>query len=183
MKINKLTIILIVIIIGLVSFIVFDEFKENKNYQNNKEDKVIIKDTINLDYLTVYLLSDGSSYIAPISEEKIEELNVSKNLKDRLSTLYLRAFYQDIYINNYKLKAFKVNLDDEIRSISKIELEDNTYVAFIKENNTIGIFNYMEYYDLLYTDVIDNYDNLKDVLNIEDNKIIYLDGSIKEFKE
>jgi len=76
-----------------------------------------------------------------------------------------------------------VNLDDEIRSISKIELEDNTYVAFIKENNTIGIFNYMEYYDLLYTDVIDNYDNLKDVLNIEDNKIIYLDGSIKEFKE
>ena len=54
MKINKLTIVLIIIIIGLISFIVFDEFMENKNIANNKDEKVIIKDTINLDYVTIY---------------------------------------------------------------------------------------------------------------------------------
>lgn len=183
MKINKLTIFLIIIIIGLVSFIIYDKVNESKNYQNsNKEENISIIDSISLDYVTIYLLSDGSSYIAPISEEEINELNISNNLKDRLNTLYLRAFYQDIYINNYKLKAFIVNLDDKIRSISKIELDKNTYIAFIKENNTVAIFNYMEYYDLLYTDVVDNYNNLENVLNIENNQIIYLNGSKKDFQ-
>ena len=36
---------------------------------------------------------------------------------------------------------------------------------------------YLEYYDLLITKVEDNYQNIKDVKDIKNNKIIYLDGS------
>ena len=183
MKINKITIILVLIIFCLVGYIVYDKLNENKETQDKLDDIITIKDTINLEYVNIYLLSDGSSYIAPINEEEIDNLNITKSLKERLSTLYLRAFYQDIYINNYKLKGFKVNLDDKIRSIKKIFVEDNILVAFIKENNTIGIFNYLEYYDLLNTLVEDNYNNLKNILDIENNQIIYLDGSINDFKE
>lgn len=176
MKINKLTIVLLIIIIILVSYIVYDKVSDKSM---PKEESIYIKDSIELEYAKIYLLSNGISYIEPINDEKIDNLNVHNNLKERLKTLYLRAFYQDIYIGNYKLKAFKVSLDDEIRSIHKIELEDNTYIVFVKENNTIGLFNYLEYYDLLYTDVVDNYKNIKNVLEVQENKIIYLDGGSK----
>ena len=55
-------------------------------------------------------------------------------------------------------------------------------IIFIKENNTIGLLNYEEYYDLLNTKVIDNYNNISNVLDIDNNKIIYLDGSSEYFK-
>ena len=61
-------------------------------------------------------------------------------------------------------------------------MSDVEYIIFLKDNNTIGLFNTEEYYDLLYTEVTDNYHNLKNVLDIKDNKIIYLDGSKEDFK-
>lgn len=177
MKINKLTIILLIIIIVLVSYIVYDKLKVNNKEIDNEE--VTLKDKIELDYVKVYLLSDGSSYIIPINEEEIDNLSVNNNLKDRLKTLYLRSFYYNIYIDNYQLKGFKVNISN-IKSINLITSENNKYIVFIKENNTIGLFNYMEYYDNLDTNVLDNYLNIKDVLEIKNNKLIYLDGSSNE---
>ena len=180
MKVNKLTIILIIIIIGLTSYIIYDKLTISKNNNVNSKEHITLVDTIKLDYVNIYLLSNGVSYIAPINEEEINELNINNNLKDRLSTLYLRAFYQDIYINNFKLKGFKIILDDEIKSIKRIDVDNNSYVVFIKENNTIGLFNYLDYIDYLNTDVIDNYNNINNVLDIKNNKLIYLDGSEKE---
>ena len=55
------------------------------------------------------------------------------------------------------------------------------YIVFIKENNKIGVFNYDEYYNLLYTKVEDNYNDLENIKDVENNKIIYLDGSIIDF--
>lgn len=175
MKTNKLIVILIIIITLLVSYIVYDKLNSNIDKDNNEE--VTLKEKIDLDYVSIYLLSDGNSYIVALNEEKIDNLLVNNNLKDRLKTLYLRAFYYDIYIDNYKLKGFKVVLDDNIKNIEKIILDNKSYIVFIKENNTIGLFDYMDYYDNLNTSVIDNYHNIKDVLEIKDNKLIYLDGS------
>lgn len=182
MKVNKLTFILIIIILCLVFYIIYDKLNNNNHIKGNENEneEVTLKETINLDYVNIYLLSNGISYIAPLNEEEINNLKVNNNLKDRLNTLYLRAFYQDIYVNNYKQKVFKVNLDDEIKSIKRVDAENNIFIIFIKENNTIGVFNYLEYYDYLITDVIDNYKNIKNVIDIKDNKLIYLDGSEKE---
>ena len=180
MKKNSVIIILIIIIFCLTSYIIFDKTKDNKI--NNKEDKIVLVDKIELDYVDIYLTSDGIAYLKVLNNEEINNLNVNNNLKDRLKTLYDRAFYFDIYVDNYKLKGFKVKLDSDIEKIRKIKIDENYYVAFIKENNTIGLFNYLEYYDLLYTKVEDYYNNLNNVLDIEDNKIIYLDGSSEIFK-
>lgn len=167
----------------LSSYIIYDKFKENdnKNEYNIEDEKITLVDNISLDYVDIYLTSDGISYIAPINEEKINNLKIGDNLKERLNTLYTRAFYYDIFINNYKLKGFIVKLDSKIQKIKKVELEENIYIIFIKENGTVGLFNYDEYYNLLYTKVEDNYKNLKNVLDIKENKIIYLDGSKETF--
>lgn len=176
MKTNKVTFILIIVIIFLVSYIVYDKLSDNKKVID-KDEKVTLKEKIELDYMSVYLLSDGSSYIIPLNEEEINELNVNNNLKDRLKTLYLRAFYYDIYVDNYKIKGFKITLDNDVRNIYKIVIDNNSYIVFVKEDNTIGLLDYMDYYDNLNTLVLDNYKNIKDVLEIKNNKLIYLDGS------
>ena len=177
MKINKLNIVLIIVIIFLVGYIIYDKFMINNESVNLKEEEITLKEELNLEYVNIYLLSDGSSYISPINEEEIKNIDGGKNLKERLTTLYNRAFYYDIYINNYKLKGFLVNINEKIESIRKIEIDDYIYIVFIKEDNTIGLFDYDKYYNFLYTDVTDNYKNLENILAIEDNKIIYLDGS------
>ena len=182
MKINKLTIILIIIIILLSAYIVYDKLAQTKlGSENTTNENVTLKETISLDYVNIYLLSNGDSYIAPINEEEIAVLDIKDKLKERLNTLYTRAFYFDVYINNYKLKGFKVKLDSNITNIEKIEINNYVYVVFVKENNTIGVFDYLNYYDLLDTQVIDNYQDLKNVSDIKKNKIIFLDGSSKEF--
>lgn len=179
MKTNKVTIILLIVIVFLVSYIVYDKLSDNKKV-SNKEEEVTLKEKIELEYMSVYLLSDGSSYIIPLKEEEIDNLSVNNNLKDRLRTIYLRAFYYDIYVDNYKIKGFKVTLDNEIRDIYKIVIDNNSYIIFVKEDNTIGLLDYMDYYDNLNTEVLDNYKNIKDVLEIKNNKLIYLDGSSSE---
>ena len=186
MKQNKLTVILIIIIILLLGYIIYSKFFESKNHENinnNNYEEVTLLDTISSDYLDIYLTSDGISYLSPINEEDIDKLEIGKNLKERLKTLYTRGFYYDIFINNYKLKGFRIELNEKIEKIRKIEVEENTYIIFIKENDTIGVFNYDEYYNLLNTKVEDNYNDLKNVLDVENNKIKYLDGSLKEFKK
>ena len=180
MKTNKLTIILLIIIFLLLSFIIYDKFLK-KEINKKEEQEITLKDTINLDYVNIYLLSDGISYIAPLNKEEIENLKIDKNLADRLNTLYERSFYYDIYLNNTKLRGFRIKLDSNIKEMKKIVVNDLTYIVFLKENNTVGLFNYEDYYDLLYTDVLDNYNNLKNVQDIKDNKVIYLDGSKEEF--
>lgn len=179
MKTNKVTIILLIVIVFLVSYIVYDKLSDNKKV-SSKEEEVTLKEKIELDYMSVYLLSDGSSYIIPLNEEEIDNLSVNNNLKDRLKTLYLRAFYYDIYVDNYKIKGFKVTLDNEVKNIYKIVIDNNSYIVFVKEDNTIGLLDYMDYYDNLNTLVLDNYKNIKDVLEVKNNKLIYLDGSSSE---
>ena len=175
MKINKLTIVLIIIIIILSGYIIFDHF--DKREDNKGKEEITLINEVNLSYADIYLLSDGLAYLVPYNKEEIKNLNVNKNLQDRLNTLYDRAFYYDIYLDNFKLRGFRIKLDADIKKIKKIEIDDLIYVIFLKENNTFGLFNYENYYDLLYTEVIDNYHNLKNVLDIKDGNIIYLDGS------
>lgn len=180
MKKNSLIIILILIIIGLIGYIIFDKYQNDED--NIQEETITLVDNIKLDYVDIYLTSDGIAYIKPINNEEINNLKVNNNLKDRLNILYDRAFYFDVYIDNYKLKGFKVKLDSDIEKIRKVEIDNNYYVVFIKDNNTIGLFNYLEYYDLLYTKVEDNYNDLKNILDLKNNKIIYLDGSSEAFE-
>ena len=182
MKANKLTVILIMIIIILLGIIILERIDFKGKDTINEDDSIVIVDNIKLPYVTIYLDSNGDAYLVPLSENEIEKINGGTNLKERLTTLYNRAFYYDIYVNNYKIKGFRVQLDSNIKKISKIDTSDNTYIIFLKENNTIGIFNYSEYHNLLYTKVIDNYLDLKDILDIIDNKIVYLDGSKSELK-
>lgn len=181
MKINKLTIILIIIIILLLGYIIYDKVTIVNNNSNNKikdiDNTVKIIDSIKLDYVTIYLASDGVAYLVPITDEEIKELNIGERLAERLNTLYGRIFYYDIYVDNSKIKGFRVKLDNDITSIKKIDTHENTYIFFIKENYTVGVFNYADYYNKLDTTAIDNYNNLKNVSDILDNKIIYLDGS------
>jgi len=180
MKINKLSILLFIIIIVLASYIIFDKF--NKKENNTYENEIKIVDSITLPYVNIYLLGNGISYLQVKNYNEIDNLHLSKNLKDRLNTLYDRAFYYDIYIDGKKIKGYKIELDSEITNIKKIELDNVIYIIFIKDNNTIGLFNYDEYYNLLYTNVIDNYNNYKNISDVIDNKVIYLDGSSEYLK-
>ena len=171
MKTNKLTIILILIIVLLLGYIGYDKLlKRNIPIKDENNEKLEIVDTIKLDYLTCYLTSDGISYIKPINKEEIENIEGGNNLKQRLKTLYERSFYYDIFIDGYKLKGFKIELDSKITGIRKVMQNDNVYIIFLKENNTIGLFNY------------DDYNDLNNILDIKDNMITYLDGSKEEFK-
>lgn len=181
MKKNSLIVVLIIVIVLLIGYIIYDKYNEN-SIDDNEEEQITLVDKLDLNYVDIYLTSDGIAYLKPLNIEEIDRLGINDNLKERLNTLYERAFYFDIYIDNYKLKGFKIKLDSDIEKIRKIEIDNNYYVVFIKENNTIGLFNYLEYYDLLYTKVEDNYNNLKNVLDIKNNKIIYLDGSSEAFE-
>ncbi len=180
MKINKLTIFLIIIIFILGGYIVYDKFFQNKDTNlgtNEFSNQINVLDEIKLDYLNIYLTDEGYAYLVPIIPTEIDKLDIGNNFKERLNTLYNRAFYYDIYINNFKLKGFRIKLDQDIIKIRKIETANNIYIVFIKANNTLGILNYKEYYDLLYTNVTDNYNDLKNVIDVKDNKLIYLDGT------
>ena len=180
MKTNKLTIILLIIIFILGSFIVYDKVIK-KELDTKKEAEITLKDTIKFDYVTIYLLSDGIAYLTPLNKEEVKNLKLDKNLTDRLNTLYDRSFYYDIYLNNQKLRAFRIKLDSNIIKMKQIEAGNLTYIVFLKENNTVGLFSYEDYIDLLYTDAVDNYNNLKNVADVKDNEVIYLDGSKEEF--
>lgn len=181
MKKNSLIIILFIIIFLLISYIVFDKLNIN-TYKSDTSNEIKVIDNIKLSYVNIYLCNDYYAYISPINKEEINNLDLKNNLKDRLNTLYERAFYYDIYINNNKLKGFRVKLNSDIKSIREININDSIYIIFIKDNNTIGLFNYEDYYNLLDTNVIDNYNNINNVKDITNNKIIYLDGSSEEFK-
>ena len=183
MKKNKLTFILFLIIILLSSYIIYDKFiKDDYVYRGNIEvDNIEIKEKIKLDYLDIYLYSDGISYIVPINKDKIKKLD-KNNLKDRLTTLYEKGIYYDIRIDNHKLKGYRIKLDSKITSLRKIETDETVYIVFLKDNNRIGVFNYSDYHNLMYTDAIDNYNDYENVSEIKNNMIIYLDGSKEEFK-
>ncbi len=181
MKINKLSIILMVIILLLGSYIIYIKFI-SKEDENNNQEEVTLKEQINLDYLSIYLTSDGYSYLVPINKNEIDELKLNKNLKERLNTLYERGFYYDVYLDNKQLKGFRIKLDDDIRDIKKLLINDNVYIAFLKENNTFGLLSYDEYYNLLYTSVTDNFQDLKNVKDIDNSTIIFMDNSTDELK-
>jgi hypothetical protein len=176
MKKNSIIIILLVIIILLLCYIFIN--KDNK--KEIKEDNINITSKIDLGYVSILLTNKGISYLKVLDKESINKLDVNNNLKDRLINLYDNSKYYDIYLDKYKLKGYEIKLDSKITKIKKIIINDITYIIFIKENNTIGLFNYNEYYDLLYTEVIDNYNDYHNILDIEDNNIIYLDGSKEE---
>ena len=171
---------LILIIFGLIGYIIYDKVSILEIKEEVEEVKIV--DNIQLEYINVYLTNEGNSYIVPINKEQIELLDGGKNLKERLTTLYNRAFYYDIYINNNKLKGFKVNVNDDITKIEKFIIDDYIYVVFLKEDNTIGLFNYDEYYNLLYTNISDNYNNYKNIKDLKDNNLIFLDGSSEKLK-
>ncbi len=175
MKQNRVIILLIAIIMLLTSYIIYDKFFNN-NITNVDIHTINVIDEIKLDYVSVYLTDDGISYLVPIKDIDTDK----SNLKERLNTLYNRAFYYDIYVNNEKIKGFKVELDSKIEKIQKIEINDLYYVIFIKDNHTIGVFDYDSYYNLLDTEVKDNYNDYKNVSKIENNKIYYLDGKKEE---
>lgn len=180
MKINKLTIILSCIIIILIGYIIFLHLN-NKEVNDNKEIENVneIIEVINLEYLNIYLTKEGVSYLAPKNLDEISKLNINKTISKNLKTLYNRAFIYEIYINGKNLKGFKIKLDDKIIKMKNI---DNNYIAFIKENHTIGLFNYENYYTKLVTSAIDNYNDYQNVLDIKNQKIIYLDNNEENIK-
>ncbi len=184
MKINKLTIFLVIIILLLGGYIIYDKCQDDVNIDTDKNDdlKVAIIENIHLDYLDIYLTNEGIGYLVPIKLEDIEKLDEHDNLKDRLTTLYNRSFYYDIYVNGYKIKGFKVELDCEIKKIRLLKKDDLEYVVFIKENGQIALFSYLDYYDLLKTKVMDNYLNLQNIVDVKDNKLVYEDGHKEELK-
>ncbi len=176
MKKSKLTILLIIIIIGLIVYILYDKgiiFNNTKDIisiQNN------LIDEIELDYMSVELYSDGNSYIKVLSKEEINNLDLNSSLKERLIKLYDKALLLEPQVD-FQLKGYKIKVDDKISKIRKYETEDNIYIIFIKENGYFGVLNYTDYYDLLSTEVLDNYKNIKNVVDLKDGKIYYQDGS------
>lgn len=144
------------------------------NKPNTEKENEII-DTITFDYLTVYLFENNEVYIVPITKERISTLDKGDNLKERLTKLYNDASYYDLYINDYKLKGYK--LGDNITKISKIIKDEEDYLVLIKDDNRIDLFSYNNYYNLMNINVQENYNDYENVLDINDNYIIYLDGS------
>ena len=86
MKKNSLILVLFLIIMLLVSYIIYDKYKDNND--SSYESNIEIVDTIELEYVNIYLTSDGLCYIVPINKDKISKLDKGKNLIDRLNTLY-----------------------------------------------------------------------------------------------
>ncbi len=180
MKINKLSIILIIIIILLVAFICYDKFIYKEDTKDNESESTIVTDYINLDYVSIILTNEGYSYLMPITE--LNTLDVDATLKNNLETLAKRAFMYDIYVNGSKLKGFRIKLSKGITKIRKLENDNGTYIIFIKEDNTIGLFNVDDYYNNLKTSAIDNYNGYENVVDIQDNLVVYKNGRQEEFK-
>lgn len=158
MKINKLTIILLIIIILLVGYIIYDKIDLSKNIDTNIELK--IQETIHLDYLDIYLMNDGITYLVPLNKEEVVKLNIDEKLKNNLITLYDRSFYYDIYIDNEQLRGYMLKLNYKVIKLEKIIKDNNIYVIFYQENNKKGIFNYQDYLENLNKKVVDDYLNL-----------------------
>lgn len=182
MKKNSIIIILIAIIIGLLIYIIYDKNTINKSDVELKENLVEVIEKISLEYINIYLADDGHAYISPLNEEEIENLTISQKLKENLLALYERAFYFDVYVGNYKIKGFRIKLDNDIEKIRKVIIDNKICIVFIKKNHTIGLFNYDKYYNQLNVHVIDNYNNLKNVSEINNQEIIYLDGRKENIK-
>lgn len=177
MKDKRIIITLIIIIILLSSYIICNRYYINNNdYKTTPSSIIRIEDKINLEYVSIYLLNDGSSLIVPINESAIDNLDVGSNLKDRLLKLYNNASLEDITTYE-KEKVYKINLSSDINKIYKVEIDNNIYILFLKDDNTIGLFDYDSYYNLMYIDVKDNYNNINNVLKIEDEYLYYLDNS------
>ena len=168
----------IVIIICCISFS-YNYFKGQKQVNNTtpKDKTIEISATLSLPYVDIYLFDNGKSYIVPIDTYKISKLDGGNNLKDRLKTLYNDSSRLDIKINDESVKGYKVNVDDKIEKIYNVNIEEKSYIIFLKENDKIALFDYDSYYNLMYTEVLDNYNNVVDVLKIEDDNLIYLDGT------
>ena len=166
---------------ALGSYIIYDYFKD-KPEEIKKGDETKIIDKLNLEYLRVYLTNDKRCFLIPFNKEEISNLNTNKNLQDRLNLLYDRASYFKIYDDGYEIKGYEVKVDSKIKKVYAMEQDQNTYVIFLKENNKIAILDMEKYIDDLDTEVIDNYNDYKDVLEIKDNNLIYLDGSKEVIK-
>ena len=65
-----------------------------------------------------------------------------------------------------------------VEKIYNVVVNDKSYIIFLKENNKIALFDYDSYYNLMYTEVMDNYNNIENVLKIENDNLYYLDNSV-----
>ena len=96
-KKNLINLILVFINIFLIGYIIIlKNDNKNINYDYSQKEEISLVKTISLEYAEVYLTSDGLSYIRPLNKEEIKKINGGKNLKERLKTLYDRAFYYQI---------------------------------------------------------------------------------------
>lgn len=142
---------------------------------NNKIIEIV--SSLHLPYVDIYLYDNGKSYLIPITNDEIAKLDGGNNLKDRLTTLYNDSLNLEVKIEDKKVKGYEVKVDDKIENIYNVTINDKSYIIFLKENDKIALFDYDSYYNLMYTNVLDNYNNIIDVLKIEDDNLIYLDGT------
>lgn len=182
MKDKRLLITLLIVILLFIAYFLGSRYyKEVSDYKSSPKNNILIEDKINLEYVSIYLLNDGTSLIVPINKEAINKLDIGNNLKDRLVSLYNNATLENI-TSNEKEKIYKIKLSSGIKKLYKIEVDNNIYIVLLKEDNTIGLFDYDSYYNLMYTDVKDNYNNLTNVLKVEDNYLYYIDNTKVELK-
>lgn len=170
--------IIIILIIGgylINDFFVKEEYRIVERYP--KEENISMLSKINLDYLDIYLYSNGDAYLIPITDEKISKLDSGDNLKDRLNTLASKAESFNSPVDDSLLKGFKVVTNSKIESMYEYTKDGNIYIIFLKLDNTIAVFNYENYYNLMYIESKDNYNNISDVLKIEEDIIYFLDGT------
>lgn len=177
---DKRIIITLFIILLIVSILFSYNYIAGEDEVKNTipKDKIVkVSSTLLLPYVNVYLYSDGKAYLIPLNEEEISKLDGGNNLKDRLKTLYNDSNNLNIKINDKKVKGYEVKVDDKIEKIYSVTVKDKSYIIFLKENDKIALFDYDSYYNLMYIDVLDNYNNVIDVLKIEDDNLVYLDGT------
>lgn len=177
---SRVVYILIIVAIILCGYFIYQRFFMGDYIvieRGPSENSVTLTEEINLDYVNIYLMSDGNSYISPINNSTIDLLDVGDNLKDRLRLLYDKGEYYNYFVDKNKIKGFKVALDDKVEKIYQVNIKNMNYIVFLKDNNKIGLFDYDSYYNLMYTEVKDNYNNIENVLKIENDLLYYLDGS------
>lgn len=174
------TILILILGFLVIGFVASNHLKEKEVLEPPTiplTEELTIKNSISLEYMDIIHLSNGASYLIPINTEKIDALDIGANFKDRLYKLYNDSKEFDIDIKDYKVRGYEVKLNDVIKNIYSIKKNDNSLIIFLKNDNTIGVFNYENYYNLMYTDVKDNYNNIENVLKIENNELYYLDGT------
>lgn len=181
MKLDKrLVITLIILAIILLGYKLINYYYPKESNHTIVVDMNAIKviNEINLPYVNIYLYSDGKAYLVPINKNEISKLESGNNLKDRLITLYNNSTTLDKKYDNQYIKGYSVNLDDLVEKIYNVVVNDKSYIIFLKENNKIALFDYDSYYNLMYTEVMDNYNNVENVLKIENDNLYYLDNSV-----